>query len=106
MEYKCFNQIIQNEKVMKYYEELQKCKHYLAIMKNEMVTGEQIQKIERFSNDLYSEILVDNPDIAVANTAKQGNINPIENIKMNLVALKKMLNECIVKEGEKLNGEE
>lgn len=71
-----------------------------------MVTGEQIQKLERFSNDLYSEILVDNPDVAVANTAKQGNINPIENIKMNLVALKKMLNECIVKEGEKLNGEE
>ena len=105
MGYERFKQIIQNGKMMKYNEELKMCEYYLAIMNNEMVTGEQIQKIERFSNNLYLEIVVDNPDIAAVNTAKQRNINSIENMKMNLVALKKMLDECLVKEGERSNGE-
>lgn len=70
-------------------------------MNNEKITIKQIQEMDKFSNDVYREILSDSPDIAIANTTMRKHTEP-----MNLVALKKMLDECIVKEGEKLNGEE
>ena len=66
----------------------------------------QIQEMDKFSNDVYREILSDSPDIAIANTTMRKHTEPMKQELMNLVALKKMLDECIVKEGEKLNGEE
>lgn len=75
-------------------------------MNNEKITIKQIQEMDKFSNDVYREILFDSPDIAIANTTMRKHTEPMKQELMNLVALKKMLDECIVKEGEKLNGEE
>lgn len=75
-------------------------------MNNEKITIKQIQEMDKFSNDVYREILSDSPDIAIANTTMRKHTESMKQELMNLVALKKMLDECIVKEGEKLNGEE
>lgn len=75
-------------------------------MNNEKIAIKQIQEMDKFSNDVYREILSDSPDIAIANTTMRKHTEPMKQELMNLVALKKMLDECIVKEGEKLNGEE
>lgn len=74
-------------------------------MNNEKITIKQIQEMDKFSNDVYREILSDNPDIAIANTSIRGNTDPMMQELINLMALKKMLDECIVKEGERSNGE-
>ena len=58
--------------------------------------------MDKFSNDVYREILADSPDIAIANTTMRKHTEPMKQELMNLVALKKMLDECIVKEGEKV----
>ena len=49
---------------------------------------------------VYREILSDSPDIAIANTTMRKHTEPMKQELMNLVALKKMLDECIVKEGK------
>lgn len=100
-----FNQIFSKEKIMKYREKIEKCDYYISFLNNEKVTSKQIQEMDKFSNDVYREILFDSPDIAIANTAIRRNIDPMMQELLNLKALKKMLDECIVKEGENSNGE-
>lgn len=100
-----FNQITSKEKIMKYKEKIEKCDYYISFLNNEKVTSKQIQEMDNFSNDVYREILSDNPDIAIANTSIRGNTDPMMQELINLMALKKMLDECIVKEGERSNGE-
>ena len=64
-------------------------------MNNEKITIKQIQEMDKFSNDVYREILSDSPDIAIANTTMRKHTEPMKQELMNLVALKKMLDECV-----------
>ena len=105
MQYDFCIQTISKQKILKYREKIKKCDIYISLLNNEKITIKQIQEMDKFSNDVYREILADSPDIAIANTTMRKHTEPMKQELMNLVALKKMLDECIVKEGEKLNGE-
>lgn len=84
----------------KYQRKLKKCRDYLQKIKSGYMTDSLFDEMKKFSLNTYKELYVDNPIVAVLNTCLvQRNVTPIEQLKLNLEALEKMLVEVITKEG-------
>lgn len=83
----------------KYAKELSRCRQYLSEIKNGYMTDFLFKEANTFSVNTYKELCVEEPIIAGLNTCfVQRNVTPIEELKLNLEALEKMLLGVIGKE--------
>lgn len=87
--------------LVKYNRKLELCSYYLYEIKNGCMTEPLFNEAYNFSMNTYRELYVENPIIVGLNTCVVArNVTPIEELKLNLEALKKMLLELITKETE------
>ena len=89
----------------RYGEKLKTCERYLNQIESDYITQVLFNEAQVFSQNTYNEICVDDFGIAIMNTEFQSrNDLPVENLKKNLTALKKMLLELIEKENINIFG--
>lgn len=82
----------------KYAKELSRCRQYLYKIKNEHITECLFNEANTFSMNTYKELYEANPIIAGLNTCwTVRNVTPIEELRLNLEALEKMLVEMVEK---------
>ena len=68
---------------------------------------EQVNEAEQFANNMYRKVMKESPDIAIGNTAIMPRItDPIDNLKKNLQAIHRMLEEIMAKEGKDIVDED
>lgn len=80
--------------------ELSRCRQYLSEIKNGYMTDFSFKEANTFSVNTYKELCVEDPIIAGLNTCwTVRNVTPIEELRLNLEALEKMLVEMVSKKG-------
>lgn len=80
--------------------ELSRCRQYLSEIKNGHITECLFNEANTFSMNTYKELYEANPIIAGLNTCwTVRNVTPIEELRLNLEALEKMLVEMVSKKG-------
>lgn len=85
----------------KYEGKLKLCRYYLCEIENSRMTKPLFDEANNFSMDTYKELCVENPIIVRQNTCMVArNVTPIEELRLNLEALRKMLLELMKKETE------
>ncbi len=83
----------------RHYTMMKQCKYYIWMLDNQVVSAELIQEANQFSNDIYAELKNDDPIIVTCNTSfVQRNIDALSNLKLNLSAIHKMVEELLAKE--------
>ena len=85
----------------KYDEKLRLCRFYLCEIENDRMTQLLFDEANKFSEDTYKEICAKNPIIAELNTCMVTRcVTPIDELRLNLEALARMMLEMEGKELE------
>lgn len=101
MDYKREKEIKDIYDVVKYNQNLQLCRGYINILNSGFVTLELAVEAKNFSLNTYEEFFKEKPIIALANTCPvKRDVEPLDNLWMNLKALEKMLMEAIAENGD------
>ena len=96
--YKNLNRIDNAQKIVKHKTELQQCEFYMNMLMQPTLNSAQVYEAEQFANNMYEVLKRESPIIANENTSPvPRNIDAVDNLRMNLQAIHKMLTQIMIK---------